>query len=220
MLKLLIISVSAWFSFICVGQTDSSRMVNNALLGLKLSYNSSLIYPGLSAGIEFPVKIVSVAKTNKALVEKAITRSRFISGNMNWYHHPGFHDNVYLTTEWVMRRTKPGGFFSEFSSGLGFSRTFVGGTTYRVAADGIVSIEKLRGYNYAMITAGGGIGYDLQQKNQLPLSLFGKMNLFSMFPYNSTIYLRPAFELGLRFNTGCFIFNRFKKISVTKTKSK
>lgn len=154
MLRLFMVLALARLSLICFGQTDSLRVVNNGLSGLKFSYNSSLIYPGLSAGVEFPVKNVRVDKIQKTSDEKAFTRGRFISGNLNWYHHPGYHDNVYLTTEWVMRRTKPGGFYSEFSSGLGFSRTFLGGTTYRVADDGTVSIKKLKGYNYAMITVG------------------------------------------------------------------
>jgi hypothetical protein len=88
---------------------------------------------------------------------------------------------------------------SEFSFGPGFSRTFLGGTTYKVDDIGNISVIKLAGYNYALITIGGGFGYDFSMKKKLPFSAFAKMNLISMFPYNSTIYFRPVLELGIRF---------------------
>lgn len=101
-----------------------------------------------------------------------------------------------------MRRTKSSGFISEFSVGPGYSRTFLGGTTYKVDDNGIISVISNAGYNYALITVGGGFGYDFSMKRQLPVSIFGKMNLLSMFPYNSTIYFRPVLELGFRYMPG------------------
>jgi hypothetical protein len=143
---------------------------------------------------------VQVLKNQK--IVRYFTKGRFISGNLNWYHHPDFHDNLYLTAEWVMRRTRFTGFISEFSVGPGFSRTFLGGTTYKVDDNGNVSVIKLAGYNYALITIGGGFGYDFSMKKQLPFSAVAKMNLISMFPYNSTIYFRPVLELGIRYTPG------------------
>jgi hypothetical protein len=101
-----------------------------------------------------------------------------------------------------MRRTNNKGFISEFSFGPGFSRTFLGGTTYKVDDNGNISVIKLAGYNYALITIGGGFGYDFSLKKQLPFSTFTKMNLISMFPYNSTVYFRPVLELGIRYMPG------------------
>lgn len=143
-----------------------------------------------------------VKKLKKQGKEKSFTKDRFIEGNLNWYHHPDFHDNIWLTAEWVMRRTSQKGFISEFSCGPGYSRTFLGGTTYRVADNGNISVVKLAGYNYALISVGGGFGYDYFVKKQLPFSVFGKMNVISMFPYNSTIYFRPVLELGIRYMPG------------------
>jgi hypothetical protein len=158
-----------------------------------------VIYPGLSTGIEFSMKQMIIHRLKKQADDKSFTKGRFISGNLNWYHHPDFHDNIYLTAEWVMRRTKIGGFITEFSFGTGYSRTFLGGTTYSVSDNGTISVIKLAGYNYALITIGGGIGYDFSVKRKLPFSTFAKMNLLSMFPYNSTIYFRPVLELGFRY---------------------
>lgn len=191
------ISIIAFFLCgLSQAQIDSSKTSSPRSFNLKIAYNSSLIYPGLSAGIEFPIQHLS-----KLVIKprKSFNKEKFISGNLNWYHHPYFHDNLYLTVEWVMGRTRNSGFISEFSAGPGLSRTFLGGTTYRVDDNGNVSLVKLAGYYYALVTVGGGFGYDLSVKRQLPFSAMVKMNLISMFPYNSTVYLRPVMEIGIRY---------------------
>ncbi len=179
---------------------------------IKMGYLSSLIYPGVSAGFEYFMirKDPQLSKMNRDL--RVLTRDRFISANINWYHHTEFHDNLYLSLEWVRRRTKSSGYLSEFSFGPGFSRAFLGGTTYRVDSNGNVSVSKLAGYNYALITVGTGLGYDYSVKKNLPYLLFAKMNLICMFPYNSTIYFRPVLELGLRYTP-----NRMKPSAVLKS---
>jgi hypothetical protein len=204
---------------LCRGQCDSIRESSVHNFDLMLSYNSSLIYPGMSIGIEFPIinDNAQVIKIKKNV--RNFTKKRFISGNLNWYHHPYFHDNLYLTTEWVMRRIRYTGFISEFSAGAGYSRTFLGGTTYKVDDKGNISIVRLSGYNYALITAGGGFGHDFSMKTQLPLSAIAKMNLIIMFPYNSTIYFRPVLEFGIRYTPGK-AGNRLKMESNTISKYK
>jgi hypothetical protein len=191
------------FSFLCRETSGVSILKSNtSRFDLKLSSNSSIIYPGISAGIEFPCRPakydVPVIKRNS----RSFNKSRFIAGNLSWYHHPDLHDNIYLTTEWVMRRTRPGGFTCEVSFGPGFSRTFIAATTYKVNDNGDISIVKLAGYNYAVITVGGGMGYDFLLKKQIPVTVFSKMNLLSMFPFNSTVYIRPVLELGFRYSAG------------------
>src|SRR5450759_3800206 len=202
MLKTGILILTLFYCSFCTAQNDSIIKTPDRHFNLKLSYNSSLIYPGISAGIEFLLSQVNVQRLKKQTYIKSFTKGRLIAVNLNWYHHPDFHDNLYLTTEWVMRRTKLNGFISEFSAGPGYSRTFIGGTTYKVDDSGNISVIKLAGYNYALITFGGGFGYDFSMKKQLPFSVFGKMNLISMFPYNSTIYFRPVLELGFRYMPG------------------
>jgi hypothetical protein len=170
---------------------------------LKLSYNNSvIIYPGISVGAEFPLQKLSVRVIKNKKHFRDFTKERFIAGNLNWYHHPAFHDNLYITAEWVMRRIDYKCFIWEFSAGPGFSRTFLGGTTYKVDDAGKISVIRLAGHYYALITAGGGFGYDFSMKKQLPVSTFARMNLIFMFPYNSTIYFRPVLELGIRYTPG------------------
>jgi hypothetical protein len=202
MLKTLISILPLFYCTMCPAQNDSVNKSIDRHLNFKLSYNSSLIYPGISTGIEYPLQQYYVKKLKKQGKEKSFTKDRLIAGNLNWYHHPDFHDNIYVIAEWVMRRTNKKGFISEFSCGPGYSRTFIGGTTYRVDDNGNISVVKLAGYNYILISVGGGFGYDYFVKKQLPFSVFGKMNVISMFPYNSTIYLRPVLELGIRYMPG------------------
>lgn len=195
-----LIFFAALFSVFCHGQSDSVNKLNHCEYNLKLAYNSSLIYPGMSTGMEFRLNKPDSAVYVMHPKNKAISRTRFISANLNWYHHPAFHDNLYLTAEWVMRRTRINGFISEFSFGPGFSRTFLGGTTYKINGSGDVSVVKLAGYSYALLTIGEGFGIDFSVKKHLPFSTVAKMNLITMFPYNSTVYIRPVLELGIRYN--------------------
>jgi pimeloyl-ACP methyl ester carboxylesterase len=204
-LKALICLLSFFCCTLCQAQRDTINDSSSSYFDLKISYNSSLIYPGISVGTEFPFNHINVQVLKDQRIVRSFTKGRFISGDINWYHHPEFHDNIYLTVEWVMRRTSYKGFISEFSVGPGYSRTFLGATTYRLDDKGNISINKLAGYNYALITIGGGLGYDFSMKKQLPFSAFAKLNVISMFPYNSTIYFRPVLELGMRYTPGSSI---------------
>jgi hypothetical protein len=108
---------------------------------------------------------------------------------------------------------KNNGFFSEFSAGTGISRTFLGGTTYRVSENGTVSVVKLAGYFYALVTIGEGMGYNFQIGKEIPMSVFGKMNLLTMFPYNNSFLIRPVMQLGVRYQ----VTHRHKPGSKTGT---
>jgi hypothetical protein len=184
-------------------QSFSTMRTSYTQADIRLFYVSSIIYPGLSAGIEFPFTHPD-SKSSSRHRKINYVRERFISCNINWYHHAGFHDNLFLNVDWIMRRTKSSGFISEFSAGPGISRTFMSGTTYKVSESGTVSKEKLAGYTYALIKLGGGLGYDFSDKKNIPLSAIATFNIISMYPYNSTVYFRPVFEIGFIYNISGF----------------
>ena len=217
MLKTGISILALLYCSLCQAQCDSINHSSANRFNLKLSYNSSLIYPGMSTGIEYTLNQINERVLKNQKLVRNFKKERFISGNLNWYHHPDFHDNLYLTAEWVMRRTRYTGFISEFSVGPGFSRTFLGGTTYKVDDAGNISVIKLAGYNYALFTIGGGFGYDFSMVKHLPFSTVAKLNIISMFPYNSTIYFRPVLEFGIRYSSG-WSKNKIKKEPVTISK--
>jgi hypothetical protein len=186
-------------SFASYAQSDSATLLKYKI---KLSYLSSLIYPGMSIGMEFPVSLGNNGNSIKKAGPGTFHKSRLISCDLNWYHHPDFHDNLYLTVEWIMRRTRNSGFISEFSCGPGISRTFLAGTTYKVSDIGNVTIVRNAGYYYAMVNAGGGFGYDLSARKQIPIEIYSRLLIISMFPYNSTLYFRPVLETGFRYSPG------------------
>ena len=83
MLKAVIIIFSLLYCEINHGQCDSINDSSARQVSLKLSYNSSLIYPGLSTGIEFPFKNVNVQLYKKERPVRCIRKGKFISGNIN-----------------------------------------------------------------------------------------------------------------------------------------
>jgi hypothetical protein len=200
MLKTAISILSFMCCLLCRAQTDSVPTVSKNKYNFILSYSSSLIYPGMCAGAEFLLSEKLIQTSKKSGEIKTFTRNRLISGDISWYHHPGFHDNLYLSARYVMRRTNLSGFIREFTFGPGYSRTFLGGTTYRVSSTGDVSIVRNAGYSYALVTIGGGFGVDLSVKHNLPVIAIADLNMIAMFPYNSTVYFRPVLELGIRTN--------------------
>jgi hypothetical protein len=185
--------------FASYAQSDSATLLKYKL---KLSYLSSLIYPGMSIGMEFPVTTGNNENPMMKVSPDSFHKNRFISFDLNWYHHPDFHYNLYLTVEWIMRRTRNSGFISEFSCGPGISRTFLAGTTYKVSDIGNVSVVRNAGYYYAMVNAGGGFGYDLSARKKIPLEIYSSLHIITMFPYNSTLYFRPVLETGFRYSPG------------------
>jgi hypothetical protein len=205
-----------FFSLLCFSQTDSLNSKVYVCSNISLAFNGSLIYPGIRSGIELPLISADLIISRKSKDPKLVTRDRFIALNAGWYHHPDFHDNIYFTTEWRMRRTAQGGFFSEFSPGIGYSRTFLGGTTYEVSNNGDVKIKKLAGYNYALVTVGGGVGFNFSEKKEIPVSVYTRLNILMMFPYNSTVYLRPAIEMGVIYRPACFLPVKVKKRIIKK----
>jgi hypothetical protein len=214
--RILIGSLLISMSFTCISQTDSLISWSRISSGIRLAYNSSIIYPGIRLGIDFPVYIVNVLKTNDTMTAISAVKERFVSADAGWYHHPDFHDNICFTAEWTMRRINNKGFFTEFSAGPGYSRTFLGGTTYRVDNSGEVTVIRFAGYNYAMLIAGVGLGFDFSKLKREPFSVYSKFNMLMMFPYNSTIYFRPAIEFGLIFRPERFIQILTKKKIVKK----
>lgn len=167
---------------------------------VKLGMNSSILHPGAKAGYEWAYKTTYLEKTKRSGKVKNITKESLFSGNLGYYHHTGFHDNLYLTFGWTKRRIATKGFFVEFSPEAGISRTFLGGTTYKIDDEGGIEVKNCSGYFYPLVSVGGGIGYDFSKVHkETPFSVYSKLNIISMFPYNSSIYVRPTFELGLSY---------------------
>ena len=188
-------------------QSDSTSY-NRISTSIKVGYNSSLIYPGARLGLEAPISKIFITRRSSSGKEKSFSKDQYLTSTFSFYHHSGFHDNFYFTVGWLKRRTKSKGFFNEFSPELGYSRTFLGGTTYKVSDSGEISKVKLAGYSYALISIGEGIGYDFRSN---PLLMYSRLNILCMFPYNSTLYFRPALEIGLIYKPFDFLKVKVKQ---------
>ncbi|MEX2485430.1 MAG: hypothetical protein WED10_12745 [Brumimicrobium sp.] len=183
--------------------------------GVKLAYNSSIIYPGLRTGLELPFLEKTIHKKKRNGVLKTRSKKQFLTFNFGWYHQPSFHDNFYLTTGYTFRKTRQKGFMTEWGVEIGYSRTIINSTTYSVSESGEIS-TRTSGYNHFICSIGAGMGYDLRKKKSLPLLLNTKMNLLLMTPYNNTVYLRPAVEIGITYFHSQFLSRMIKSKTIHK----
>lgn len=202
-LRLLFAAICLVNTFSGTAQIPDSTTIRNS--NISFAFNGTTHYPGAQLGLELPVIHRELIKNKKSGKTKNLIKERLISGRLSWYHHPDFHDNLYLTAGYTLRRSNKKGFFVEFNPGLGVSRTFLGGTTYQVDDDGNVSVKKLAGHFYPLLSAGGGLGHNFRMSHQKPVAVFARMNLIAMFPYNSTLYLRPALLMGLTYTPSNFL---------------
>jgi hypothetical protein len=166
-------------------------------LNLKAAYMSNLIYPGFKLGVEFPIYAKEKTRTKGNGATKVKLKERFIATNLSFYHHPTFHTNFVLSAEWQKRKTRQNGWFTEFAPGLGLSRTFLAGETYKQNESGGFEKVNLAGHTYFMASVMGGVGYDFKVKKEKPVKAYLKYGLLILTPYNDFILPRPTVELGV-----------------------
>lgn len=211
-MKQLVLLIGLCCAFL-YGKTQASDTLQTQT-GLKAAVLGSLIYPGLKLGLERPYKVIQVEK-NRRRGEKIILKERYLSANLGYYHHPTFHDNLYLLLERQKRRQGMTGWFREHAMGLGYSRTFLGGETYEVSEEGQVDRKKQAGHHYALFSFAAGGGYNFAAQSRQPIKIYGKLSLLGFFPSNSFIDLRPTLELGLIF-TPTHFWKAYPKIIIKK----
>lgn len=210
--KVFITCIIVLLSLKAFTQKSSQVKTKKIPANIRLGYQGGMGYPGLKTGIELPIVIVNKHKTKRSGKIKSVTKKRYLVANFGWYHHKNFHDNFSLTIGYAYRRISKNGFFLSYSPEIGYSRTFLGGTTYRVDDNGNVSVKKGAGYNYATAILSGGLGMNLSVKHKLPVSIYGRLSLMAMFPYNSITYLRPNLELGVSFTPSGFLKKKTKHL--------
>jgi hypothetical protein len=163
--------------------------------GIRASYMGSVVYPGFKVGIERPYKLTQVDKIKKKGT-KSLYKEHYFVYSFGMYHHPTFHDNFFLQAEWLMRRQRSKGMFYEFSPGLGLSRTFLDGPSFKIDESGKATKVPLAGNFYGFASLSSSIGYNFGMKSNIPLKVFLKPSVLVMFPYNKLVYPRPTVEIG------------------------
>jgi hypothetical protein len=186
---------------ICQHVAEAQKKLDFSQVGIKAAYLSSVTLPGFKVGVELPTKVITKTK-QRSWGTKTILKERYWTLNLGFYHHPDFHNNLYLLAERQFRRQYSKGFFMDFAPGIGYSRTFLGAATYALDADGNVAKKNLVGYNYLMYSLSGSFGYDFSKTKNQPFKLYFKPSAFALTPYNSTFYLRPTYEIGMIYKLG------------------
>jgi len=207
---LFVIVLSAFPIFAGVQKQTVIDTTFDRTLPLKAAYLGSIVYPGVKIALEWPTSAYVVTKS-KRNGEKSYRKEKSITASMGMYYHEGFHTNVFLLAERQRRKIRSSGWFTEFAPGIGISRTFLGGTTYRVSDKGVVSKKPLAGYTYALVSIASGLGYDFKKLWSKPLRVYSRVSILIMAPYNSYIYARPTVELGII--TKPLSFNKKQPIS-------
>jgi hypothetical protein len=159
---------------------------------VRAAYLGSLRYPGFTIGLERPHRVVQVIKPKRTFLKE-----RHWVGSLGFYHHATFHSNLFVLLEHQNRRQGSKGWFVETAAGAGFSRTFLSGTTYRVAEGGVVSQKRMAGYQYALLSFAVGGGYNFATVKGKPWRMYAKMSLLTLLPYNNFLYLRPTVQIGV-----------------------
>lgn len=190
---------------------------NKTSSSIRAGFNGSLIYPGFRGGLEFPVKRIVFTRFRGLKSPKTSVKDRFLSAELAFYHHPDYHDNLYILFGYGFRKVKPNRFFWEFTPALGYSRTLLGGETYRVNHQTrVVTRVRYPGYHYALLSLGSGMGKALTTR----LSAYARFSALLMAPSNNIVYLRPSLELGLIFTPEHFLITEPKVVSRSKGKIK
>jgi hypothetical protein len=187
--------INTQFSFAQKSVTIRKEM--DKTLNVKAAYMGSITYPGFKLGVEFPMFAKEKTRTKANGVTKVKLKERFITANLSLYHHSTVHTNLMLNAEWQMRKTRQNGWFTEFAPGLGLSRTFLDGTTYKINETGSFDKVSLAGHTYFMASVMGGVGYDFNVKKEKPIKAYFKYGLLIFAPFNSFILPRPTVELGV-----------------------
>jgi hypothetical protein len=199
-MKKIIIFLITWllhFSIVFAQKTEIITKESDTPPNMKFAYLGSIKYPGVKLGIEFPKSVKEKISTKRNGNTKSILKERFFTTNLSLYHHSTVHTNLMFLSEWQKRKTRKSGWFTEFAPGLGLSRTFLAGETYKQANNGEFEKVKLAGNSYFMLSLMGGVGYDFKVKKEKPIKLYFKSGMLFFGPYNSFILPRPTAEIGI-----------------------
>jgi hypothetical protein len=196
------------------GQEPETDKINRQEVNHRVNFNLLFngIYPGSGLSYDFPLLEVVKEKQKRSGKLKVKNISRGVRPQIGFYHHPNFHNNAWIGLAYYRRKVRPKGFFTEFSTSLSLSRTFVNQETYQVMGN-IVSIKKAPGYFYAMPEVGLKWGYEPAKMNSnARFSYYLGASVLTMYPYNGWFLPQPLFSFGTSY--------RLEKLRSVKQKIK
>jgi len=190
-MRILYILIASLFTTSLFSQVDN-KLANT---GIKVSYQGAVFYPGFRLGIERPYKIKKKERIFKSFTW-TVYKERYLTYNLGTYFHKSFHSNVFLFSEWQIRRQSNFGVFYEIAPGLGFSRTFLP-PTFTIDDNGSSKKVLFAGNFYGLSCFSATFGVNLHSLNSVPVKVYWKTSVIALVPYNSLFYYRPTIEFGI-----------------------
>lgn len=146
-------------------------------------------HPGIKASTSVYTKVLG-----HSLSEKTIKVTPSIGGYWHYRNHVGLFINTEISFSFLFKNN----FMWEVYTGVGYLRTFLGGTVYTVSDNLDVARKHLAGNNMFMPMAGIGIGRKHQEESPFRRSFF-RLGVFFQYPHNTMWLLNPCLEIGTAF---------------------
>jgi len=133
--------------------------------------------------------------------KKMFFKDRIVWSTLGYYYHKDLHSNLYLTIDYSFLKKYKRGYYRDFTTIAGISRTFINSTVYTVDDNGKVDQKKMAG-DWRLATGlsyGYGKNFDKNQFHSLK-NIYLKVNCMILYPNFRFIALKPSVMIGLDFN--------------------
>ena len=172
-------------------------------MSLHISGFAPLGYFGGKIGTDVPIKIIE-KRGFKGFRAGRDFREWYATGEIGWLHSPNNYENLTLTAELMYRRIEGiNGWFWQISP-IGVGGNYVLPPNFKdtISATSSDTIRHpllgRKWYVTPSVSIGFGRDFALSKgrRSGLPLVIYGKIGISSMFPYKKFGYLVPTAELG------------------------
>lgn len=168
-------------------------------------------YPGMQLGADYQLIQKNIDKERKNANHKLITKNRYLTVNVGYYHHKDYNYNLFIHAGYLLKRINHNGWYFGVEPKLGLSRTFIDAPVYEVKDDGRIKKQIAAGNFYFSPAVSFAIGKDLSIKNpNNHLGFFGKLMLYGNYPYNNFIYGRMLLEAGVSYTFNNYLLHSIK----------
>ena len=167
-----------------------------------LSSIGSLKFYGLKFGIDFPFKMTEIRGFLNDTQGERTMIERYVSADVGIWHFNGVHENVFFSTEFTLRFINSEGYYFQLSPlGVGVNYLMPSFVKNQIIKDSVPANNKV----YITPSVSMGVGRDFSFRRagrRLPLMVYLKGGVSSLFPFKKIGYMFPTAEAGLavRFN--------------------
>ena len=182
------------------GYTTSRKILEP--IPFHLSSLGSLKFYGLKFGIDYPFKMTEIRGFLNGTQGERTMIERYVSADVGIWHFNGIHENVFFSTEFTLRFINSSGYYFQLSPlGVGVNYLMPSFVKNHIIQDSVPANNKV----YITPSVSMGVGRDFSFRRagkRLPLMVYLKGGVCSMFPFKKIGYIFPTAEAGLavRFN--------------------